>query len=142
MLRGITGQHRNVHRPDSPTKWANRALGLGLGAGGWEPVSSVPGLLLLPLTFNTPRGKQSNPLRMHLTAGVCWCAQVDGEAWPLLFPMATAQLCVKADVWAQAGYTDRTVLPGSGLGPGASHHCPRSLTCSLPPSHTNIPFIP
>lgn len=56
----------------------------------------MPGLALLPLTFNASQGKQSNPLYMHsqpVFASVC---RADGEAWPLLFPMATAQLCMKA----------------------------------------------
>lgn len=45
---------------------------------------------------------------MHLPAGGCWRVQVDGGAWLLLFPMATVQLCMEADKWAQAAYTDRT----------------------------------
>lgn len=59
----------------------------------------MPGLSLLPLTFNASQGKQSNPLYMHsqpVFASVC---RADGEAWPLLFPMATAQLCMKTGKW-------------------------------------------
>lgn len=64
-------------------------------------VGVVPGLLLLPLIFY-PRGKHWNPLYTPLPACACSSrllpasmGRLDGEAWPLLFPMATAQLCVK-----------------------------------------------
>ena len=85
---------------------------------------SMPGLLLRPLTFNNPWERPSNPLCMHLPAGGCWRAQVDGGAWLLLFPMATAQLCMEADECGLSLRAQPHILHGSLLGPSASHHCP------------------
>lgn len=125
---GICAQRtvlRSVGPPDSPTKWTSRALGRGWGTS------------LQPLTCNTPWGKQRRPPCMPCRA-VSASVQGGGRAWPPLFPMATAQLCVEA---ARCGLWLAT-RAGSQRGPGAPHPQPRFLPGSLPPRHPPNYFNP
>lgn len=99
----------------------------------------MPGLLLLPLTFR-PGGKTLEPTVYAPPACACTSqllpasmCRLDGEAWPLLFPMATVELCMKVGKCALRLETQ------AGRFRMAPHRQPCPFPCSPALSHTEQP---
>lgn len=123
---------RNVGLLDSPTKWVNRALGVGyaLAAHALHSRAFAAATNISYPPSHSPPGKNN---RIHcvgtskpVSASLC---RIDGEGRPLLFPMATAQLFMKAD---KCGL--RLDTQTFCMAPGLDQLC--SFLCSLPPRHT------